>query len=299
MLASGCAVGPDFAAPTAPDVSRYTKEALTPRTTATVDVPLHGKAQHFVNGRDIPAEWWALFRSRAGKRLLLVTSALATLAATVPAQAGLFDPAPAYPSKFVATTNTLLYDWTGFYFGLNAGGTFGHVNWRSDPDLTAGAVNVSSGLVGGTIGYNMQNLGALVVGQEFDFNYRSFTAGMLPASCAPGCELKSQWVSTARLRFGYMLGTFLPYVTGGLSMADINQDIVGQLSGVAKSVSFSWTAGAGVEFAISGPFTAKVEYLYVAHNVADCANECGGGPIHMNSSENIFRIGLNYRLTGW
>jgi hypothetical protein len=41
---------------------------------------------------------------------------------------------PAYPSKFVNTA--LLYDWTGFYVGLNAGGTFGHVNWQSDPDLS-------------------------------------------------------------------------------------------------------------------------------------------------------------------
>ena len=65
MLVSGCAVGPDFVVPTAPDVSRYTKETLNPRTTATPDAPLHGQTQHFVSGRDIPADWWALFRSRA------------------------------------------------------------------------------------------------------------------------------------------------------------------------------------------------------------------------------------------
>jgi outer membrane immunogenic protein len=235
----------------------------------------------------------------AAKRLLLATTALAALVASVPATAGLLDPAPAYPTKFVNTTNTLLYDWTGFYVGINGGGSFGHVNWSSDPDLTSGSVNVSSGLVGGTIGYNMQNLGALVIGQEFDFNYRSFTATIPPASCAPNCEFKSQWVSTARLRFGYMLGTFLPYVTGGLSMADVNQDIVGQPFGVAKSVSFNWTAGAGLEFVVSGPWTAKVEYLYVGHTIPDCNFECGGGPIHMSLGENIFRVGVNYRLNGW
>jgi outer membrane immunogenic protein len=151
----------------------------------------------------------------AVKRLLLASAAVATFVASVPANAGLLDPAPAYPTKFVNTTNTLLYDWTGFYFGVNGGGSFGHTNWSSDPDLTSGSVNVSSGLIGGTIGYNMQNLGALVVGQEFDFNWHSFTAVLPPASCTPNCELKSQWVSTARLRIGYMLGTFLPYVTGG------------------------------------------------------------------------------------
>jgi NodT family efflux transporter outer membrane factor (OMF) lipoprotein len=63
FLVSSCAVGPDFVAPTPPDVSRYTRERLTPRTVST-ETPQHGESQRFVNGRDIPAEWWALFRSR-------------------------------------------------------------------------------------------------------------------------------------------------------------------------------------------------------------------------------------------
>jgi NodT family efflux transporter outer membrane factor (OMF) lipoprotein len=72
-LVSGCAVGPDFLAPAAPEGSRYTKEPLAQRTSSSdiesssTDVKFHrfGESQHFVNGRDIPAEWWALFRSRA------------------------------------------------------------------------------------------------------------------------------------------------------------------------------------------------------------------------------------------
>lgn len=63
MQVSGCAVGPDFMAPAAPQITRYTSEPLVPRTSST-DVKF-GQSQHFVNGRDIPAEWWALFRSRA------------------------------------------------------------------------------------------------------------------------------------------------------------------------------------------------------------------------------------------
>jgi outer membrane immunogenic protein len=228
------------------------------------------------------------------RNLLLAGAALAATASINPAQAGLFDPAPAYPTRF--TDTTLLYDWTGFYAGINGGGSFGHVNWSSDPDLTSGTTNVSSGLIGGTIGYNMQNLGPLLVGEEFDFGWRNFNAVIPPASCAPNCELKSQWLSTARLRFGYTMGTFLPYVTGGVSMAGLNQDIAGQPFGVAHSVSFNFTAGAGLEFVVSGPLTAKLEYLYVNHTVPDCLVACGGGPIHMNLNENVFRVGLNYRL---
>jgi NodT family efflux transporter outer membrane factor (OMF) lipoprotein len=59
---TGCAVGPDFKLPIAPDVSGYTKEPLASRTSST-DVKF-GQSQHFVNGRDIPADWWRLFHSR-------------------------------------------------------------------------------------------------------------------------------------------------------------------------------------------------------------------------------------------
>jgi len=60
---SGCAVGPDFKAPAAPDADRYTAEPIATRTSAT-DVA-QGEAQRFLKGRDIPAEWWTLFRSPA------------------------------------------------------------------------------------------------------------------------------------------------------------------------------------------------------------------------------------------
>ena len=62
-LLSGCAVGPDFKAPAAPDVDRYAAEPIATRTSAT-DVA-QGEAQRFLKGRDIPAEWWTLFRSPA------------------------------------------------------------------------------------------------------------------------------------------------------------------------------------------------------------------------------------------
>jgi outer membrane protein TolC len=67
-LLSSCAVGPNFEDPAPPDVSRYTREPLATRT-ASADVR-DGQAQRFVNGRDIPAEWWRLFRSPALNSLI-------------------------------------------------------------------------------------------------------------------------------------------------------------------------------------------------------------------------------------
>jgi NodT family efflux transporter outer membrane factor (OMF) lipoprotein len=68
LLTSCIAVGPDFLHPAAPDVDRYTPEKLAPRTSST-DAPT-GKAQRFVQGRDIPQEWWRMFRSRALNALI-------------------------------------------------------------------------------------------------------------------------------------------------------------------------------------------------------------------------------------
>jgi outer membrane immunogenic protein len=235
--------------------------------------------------------------SRLSRASVLAASVAAVALASGPARAGILDPAPAYPARFSDTA--LMYDWTGLYVGLNAGGSFGRVRWKSYFDNTSGDVSVSSGVAGGTIGYNAQNLGSFVFGTEFDFDWRGINATVPPPSCAPNCEFKSDWVATARLRFGRAFGGFLPYLTGGLSIGDVTMDIVGQPFGTNNSVSFNWTGGAGVEFVINGPLTGKIEYLYVNHTSTACNVECGGfGNVNMGLTENVFRAGLNYRLWG-
>ena len=61
-LVAGCALGPDFEPPPAPDVPRYTVGPLADAT-ASADTK-GGETQRFTAGRDIPGEWWTLFRSR-------------------------------------------------------------------------------------------------------------------------------------------------------------------------------------------------------------------------------------------
>ena len=61
LLAAGCAVGPDFKKPAAPEVSGYTASPLT-TTTSTAGIA-GGETQRFVQGGDISADWWTLFHS--------------------------------------------------------------------------------------------------------------------------------------------------------------------------------------------------------------------------------------------
>jgi NodT family efflux transporter outer membrane factor (OMF) lipoprotein len=65
---SGCAVGPNFQRPEAPEVKEYTETALPEETAASPGNG--GKAQQFVSGRDIPAEWWTLYQSEALDQLI-------------------------------------------------------------------------------------------------------------------------------------------------------------------------------------------------------------------------------------
>ena len=61
LLTSACVVGPNFKPPAAPAVSTYT--AKPPPTTAATSGVTGGQAQHFIGGKDIPADWWTLFHS--------------------------------------------------------------------------------------------------------------------------------------------------------------------------------------------------------------------------------------------
>ena len=63
-----CAVGPDFERPAAPDVEGYTPAAL-PAQTVSAELT-GGEAQRFVQGLDIPGQWWALFHSEALNALI-------------------------------------------------------------------------------------------------------------------------------------------------------------------------------------------------------------------------------------
>jgi NodT family efflux transporter outer membrane factor (OMF) lipoprotein len=68
LVLAGCAVGPNFQKPAAPDIKNYT--TAPPSTTVATTNVSGGQAQHFVGGMDIPGEWWNLFHSRQLSELI-------------------------------------------------------------------------------------------------------------------------------------------------------------------------------------------------------------------------------------
>lgn len=68
LILAGCAVGPDFQRPAAPGVGQYTPGAPLAQT-ASANVP-GGASQRLQSGRDIPGDWWRVFRSDPLNRLV-------------------------------------------------------------------------------------------------------------------------------------------------------------------------------------------------------------------------------------
>src|ERR1700745_587048 len=96
------------------------------------------------------------------KRVVFAFVALAATTATA-AAADLARRAPYYPAP--AAVYAPVFNWAGFYIGINGGGGFGSSTWDS-----TGSRDVSGGVIGGTAGYNFQ-FGQVVVGIEGDVDW--------------------------------------------------------------------------------------------------------------------------------
>jgi outer membrane immunogenic protein len=181
-----------------------------------------------------------------------------------------------------------IYNWTGFYVGVNGGGGFGHSTWTS-----TGGFDLSGGLVGGTAGYNWQT-GQFVLGVEGDLDW-SGIKGQTTVACAAGCQTSNTWLGTVRGRVGYAFDRFMPYVTGGLAVGDIRAR-PGVLPGVSNT-NAGWTVGGGLEFAFAGNWTAKAEYLYVDLGTLNCGLACGAAvPDNVTFTSHVLRGGVNFRF---
>jgi outer membrane immunogenic protein len=218
------------------------------------------------------------------KRLVLAgIAALSVLTTVGAANAADIARRQAMPTKAIPYVQG--YNWTGGYVGLNGGYGFG----RSDDSapFASGGFRTSGGVVGGTLGYNYQ-VGQAVFGVEGDIDWSNIRGS---ATCGAGfsCETKNSWLSTARGRVGYAFDRFMPYVTGGLAVGDIKSSVAGV--GSSTNTKAGYAVGGGVEAALAGPWTAKVEYLY-----ADLGRGSSilGSDTKFNTS--LVRAGVNYRF---
>jgi outer membrane immunogenic protein len=187
----------------------------------------------------------------------------------------------------------LVYNWTGFYAGINGGYGFGRSKWSTLPT----GFDVKGGMAGGQLGYNWQ-FGQFVYGLEGDGDWSDLKGTSHVAGCAlTPCQTKNDFLATARGRVGIAMDRWMPYATGGLAVGNIHATAPG-FTGINKT-NAGWTAGGGLEFALAGNWTAKAEYLFANLGKDNCAvmTTClPMGNTSVNLTTNVVRAGLNYRF---
>jgi outer membrane immunogenic protein len=214
----------------------------------------------------------------------------ASLLALVAASGGAFAAdipraAPSYKAPVMAP----VYNWTGFYVGINGGGGWGNTDWEGQ-----GSGNLSGALVGLTLGYNWQALGSpWVFGLEGDIDWTNIR-GTVACPVTGGCETRNQWLGTVRGRIGYAIDRVMPYVTGGLAIGDVRASQPG--FGGVNETKAGWTLGAGVEAAIAPQWTAKIEYLYVDLGSVGCGAGACALPTNVDFQTHLVRGGVNFRF---
>jgi outer membrane immunogenic protein len=207
------------------------------------------------------------------------------------------------------------YSWSGLYFGANIGYSWGAADF--DAVLTGvGTISHSedmNGVIGGIqSGYNYQ-FGRWVLGFETDIQL----SGQKGGATFPGVvalttittDERLDWFGTARTRFGFLATpNILLYGTAGVAYGQVKDSAtvttvgVGSFTASFKDVKAGWTAGAGIEAAFGGGWSAKVEYLYI--DLGETVHTFGTialGTIATESrrtTDNIVRVGANYRWGG-
>lgn len=260
-------------------------------------------------GRDRAASWTFAF---GGVRLTLrgyrqrylrTAAAIATGVLALPCASLAADlPLKARAAKTV-------YDWTGFYVG----GHFGYGDAGFGPGTNplplqgAGLPHSATGLTGGyQLGYNRQLANRVVLGVEADATFTSPLDFPAHERAPAPFNTTIDYVGTVRGRLGYAFDRFMPFVTGGFAWGhthiNVNDaDGVTELSPVGHYQT-GWTAGLGLEFAVSGNWSAKAEYDYVAlsRRTYDLGT-FGMANVDVDPRIHLFKLGLNYNFgdTPW
>uniref|UniRef100_E6VBM0 Porin n=1 Tax=Rhodopseudomonas palustris (strain DX-1) TaxID=652103 RepID=E6VBM0_RHOPX len=199
-----------------------------------------------------------------------------------------------------------VYDWTGFYIGANVGVGLGRdLQTHSYPG--AGTLNSTylqpqGAIGGGQIGYNWQfgsMFGPMLIGVEADIQGSGMSDGYTSLNgLATNYNQKLDWFGTVRGRVGLVRGPAFGYFTGGYAVGNVKTTVTeGGLVAFDNSKTRSgWVIGSGVEAALGGNWSGKIEYLYL--DLGNQTDFFGNQSLRTEARESIFRVGLNYRIGG-
>ncbi len=201
------------------------------------------------------------------------------------------------------------HSWTGPYVGVFGGSTSGKMsNWEN----FSFAVNPDNAgyLAGGQLGYNLQ-IGNFVWGAEADYG-QSNARGVDSCGFNPleTCESNVKSLGSVTGRLGYSFGRVLLYGKGGWAFGEVSAGVhlnnpnyaIGIPGTLMTSSKWNngWTAGGGMEIALTEAWSAKAEYMHYEFQdntyTLSYVPGVGESTRKMNASGDSVKIGVNYHL---
>jgi opacity protein-like surface antigen len=159
--------------------------------------------------------------------------------------------------------------WSGFYFGAHSGWQWSSMDssTTTTPVVPVNFGDHDSAVVGGQIGIQHQ-FGNFVVGIE-----GTLTVGYLDdhasANCPNtlfSCAMRFDDVLTIGPRFGWAMGKWMPYITGGYASGAFEQKISLKTNSANpfedRERHNGWYIGGGVDMAVSAGWVIGLEYRH-------------------------------------
>jgi outer membrane immunogenic protein len=232
---------------------------------------------------------------------LLATTALLTGFAQSASAADL----PVYKAPPVAHVPP--WTWTGCYVGAHIGSGWGNKVWEDQGDDISDNTSYGTvGFLGGAqIGCDYQWWDHIVIGAEGTWSGTNIKgSGSLPFEGDPTTiRTKIDWLATLTGRVGFTAAErTLIYGKAGVAWANethTQRELDGALVD-AQSITANrvgWLVGAGVEYAITKAWTAKLEYNYIDFGTKTVLfNLLADDPASVNQQLHTIKFGVNYRF---
>jgi outer membrane immunogenic protein len=226
------------------------------------------------------------------KKFLPLAAAAAALV-SIPARAA------DLPAKAPPPAAAPVFNWTGFYVGGSGGYGWGHIDTSQSATGETTSEKPRGAFLGGQLGYNWQFSPNWVFGIEGDWSGANIEAigndpvvGVLQDS-----RYRVTSFGTARGRIGYAADRTLWYLTGGWGWADTKIEQNFPFFDSARKTQSGWVLGGGVEYAITGNWSTKLEYLHLDFGHDQFAFPSFVGlPSRVRTDLDIVRFGVNYRF---
>ena len=161
-----------------------------------------------------------------------------------------------------------------------------------------------SGLFGVNVGYNYELSNNIVLGIEADIAWSGLNnTGTNICNGEGGCVNVSSKLSslgTVRGRIGYAFDRALLYATGGFAYGHVenafNVPSDPTYGGSTSGTQTGWTAGGGLEYAVTNNWTVRVEALYVDLGTSTSGVNRSGCTFGFKNTYALGRLGVNYKF---